>query len=110
MWLRSLSYTFYLLKGTNITKGSSSKKKPAYILIPLPTTKVLFDLSSNKFHNLKKQLFLLSSKIDKTNDDLKGNTTILQAADASDRVVIMEFIVKHDAYGKGLKQELGQRW
>ncbi|EGG11871.1 uncharacterized protein MELLADRAFT_58929 [Melampsora larici-populina 98AG31] len=106
MRLLSVSYTFYLLKGTEITKGTSSKKKPVYSSIPLPTTKVLFDMSSDKFTALKMQLFMLSSEINKSDDDAKGNAAILKAADACNKVVITAFIVKHDTYGKGLKRAL----
>lgn len=108
MRLLGLSYTFYLLKGTDMSKASSTSrtKKPVYTSIPLPPAKILFDINLYKWHSLKNQLFLLSSEIDNTDDELQGNAAILKAADASNKVVIMGYIHKHDSYAKTHKRVL----
>lgn len=108
MRLLGVSYTFYLLKGTDLLKSTSSSrsKKPVYSSIALRPAKILFDIESYKWQSTKNQIFLISSEIDETDDELMGNAAILKAADASNKVVIMGYIHKHDTYGKGIKQVL----
>ncbi|EGG02973.1 uncharacterized protein MELLADRAFT_109764 [Melampsora larici-populina 98AG31] len=106
MRLLAVSYTSYLLKGTDLSKGSSRPKKPVYSSIPLPCAKILFDITSFKWQSLKKIIWSLASEIDPTDDELKGNAAILKAANASNQVLIMGYIAKHTTYAKGLKKVL----
>ncbi|EGF97615.1 uncharacterized protein MELLADRAFT_84827 [Melampsora larici-populina 98AG31] len=95
----SVAYSLCLLKGTDISKGPAKKNaKPVYSTIPIPATKKPFDVRETSLARLKARLFDLASEID--NDPTKGNTAILQTADAMKQVKILAFITAHDTWAK----------
>ncbi|EGG11493.1 uncharacterized protein MELLADRAFT_91067 [Melampsora larici-populina 98AG31] len=101
----SVAYTMCLLKGTDITKGPAKKNaKPVYSTIPIPATKKPFDLNETSLARLKQRLFDLASEID--NDQSKGNTAILQTADAMKQVKIYAFITAHDTWAKNQERTI----
>ncbi|EGG05439.1 uncharacterized protein MELLADRAFT_64177 [Melampsora larici-populina 98AG31] len=90
----SVAYTMCLLKGTDITKGPAKKNaKPVYSTIPIPATKKPFDLNETSL-----------AEID--NDQSKGNTAILQTADAMKQVKIYAFITAHDTWAKNQERTI----
>ncbi|EGG05372.1 uncharacterized protein MELLADRAFT_88063 [Melampsora larici-populina 98AG31] len=83
----SVAYTMCLLKGTDITKGPAKKNaKPVYSTIPIPATKKPFDLNETSL--------------------AKGNTAILQTADAMKQVKIYAFITAHDTWAKNQERTI----